>query len=76
MVAPVLPVLDALYATRATLERLASRHGDSAAAWPPGVVKQLRARHNALCARVQSHICSLAGAEYYPAGEMPFCILV
>lgn len=69
VVAPALPVLDALYATRATLERLAARYGDLPAAWPPGVVRQLRGRHNALCARVQTHICSLAGAEYYPAGE-------
>ena len=68
MVAPVLPVLDALYATRAMLERLARRHGDVAAKWPPGVVRQLRTRHNALCAAIQGRVCSLAGAEYYPAG--------
>ncbi len=69
MVAPVLPVLDALYATRATLERLALRYGDLPTSWPPGLVRQLRARHNALCARAQTHVCSLAGAEYYPAGK-------
>ena len=74
--APALPVLDALYATRATLERLASRHGESPAGWKPGVVRQLRARHNALCARVQTHVCSLAGAEYYPAGDRGICLLL
>lgn len=68
---PVLAILDALYSTRAVLEKLAQQHGDLPGKWPPGVVKQLRQRHNQLSARIERHICSLANAEYYPIGELP-----
>lgn len=66
---PVLPILDALYSTRAVLEKLALQHGEQPGKWPPAVVKQLRQRHNQLTARIERHICSLANAGYYPIGE-------
>ena len=65
---PVLPILDALYSTRAVLEKLALQHGEQPGKWPPAVVKQLRQRHNQLVSRIERHICSLANADYYPIG--------
>lgn len=59
-VAPVLPVLDALYATRAVLERLARRHGNAPAAWPPGV----RAVHSG--SKVHSALSCVAGTDDAP----------
>ncbi|KAK9919131.1 hypothetical protein WJX75_009619 [Coccomyxa subellipsoidea] len=67
-VQPVLPILDALYSTRAVLEKLALQHGEQPGKWPPAVVKQLRQRHNQLVSRIERHICSLANADYYPIG--------
>ena len=66
----MLPILDALYSSRAVLAALARQHGDQASSWPPHIVKQLRERHNVLVNRIERHICSLSNAEYHPIGAL------
>ena len=68
-VAPLLPLLDALYSSHAALERLAARHGRKPSAWPPGVVAQLRSRHNEIATRIERRLCSMPDGIYYPIGS-------
>lgn len=66
---PAVKILDQIYATRITLEGLATRYGMKQEGWPEAVVESLKARHNAIYSQIEDQICTLGGA-YFPLGKL------
>ena len=64
VVAPALILLDKIYATQLTLDKLYGEHGDDVESWNPDIITSLARRSAALRVKAERTVCSVPRERY------------
>ena len=75
VVSPALSLLDRLYATQATLERLWEEHGEDVEGWPPAIISSLARRAALLRVQAERTVCAVPPERYAILGPKAVAVL-